>query len=323
MIAYSLKPVQDLVSDSMNALVPFSPAIWTEDRDRTRRNTPMVYANSPWDPEDTLWIEVPEYVWASVPGDEHNDSPLFYGREFGLKKMFTVRYQSRETPRWKKRPGGGVELNNPLEGGYIVRFKVIPHDRMVEVRFGITNNSHKPLNRLRCQLCMMSHKVKCLAERWPTSSKMLAGGDVISWDEAGQDLSWLDKYQDKQTGQFSQSCFLLASLQGYRTREYIEPHLPHGELMWLDTTLDVPAIAKQDTARTNRYLVVYSPFGRNTFYNVLFPCFHADPHMNQVEPGETRWTISYFALFEGDIERFLVALKDLHCGLKREEGILE
>ena len=93
--------------------------------------------------------------------------------------------------------------------------------------------------------------------------------------------------------------------------------------MYHEPALDFPAIAKQDTARTNRYLVVYSPFGRNTFYNVLFPCFHADPHMNQVEPGETRWTISYFALFEGDIDRFLVALKDLHCGLKREEGILE
>jgi hypothetical protein len=28
-------------------------------------------------------------------------------------------------------------------------------------------------------------------------------------------------------------------------------------------------------------------------------------------------------LFEGDIERFLVALKVLHQGLKREDGVLE
>jgi hypothetical protein len=169
----------------------------------------------------------------------------------------------------------------------------------------------------------MSHKIKSLAERWPTSSKMLTGGEVISWDGAGQDLAWLDGYHDKQTGRFSQSCFFLASLEGYRVREYIEPHLPHGELMWLDTTLDVPAIAKEDTENKNRYLVVYSPFGRNTFYNVLFPCFHADPYMNRVDPGETRWTISYFMLFEGAIERFLIALKELHQGLSREDGILE
>jgi hypothetical protein len=323
MIEFSLKSIQDLASDSMNILIPFSPSIWTEQRAQTRRHTPMVFANSPWDPGDALWVEVPEYAWASIPGDEHNNSPFFYGREFGLKKMFTLRYRSLEMPQWKKRPGGGVELDNPLEGGYVVRFKVIPHDRMIEVRFGITNDSQKPLNKLRCQLCMMSHEIKSLAERWPTSSRMLAGGEVISWDGAGQDLSWLDGYHDKQTGQFSQSCFFLASLEGYRVREYIEPHLPHGDLMWLDRTLDVPAIAKEDTTGTNRYLVVYSPFGRNTFYNVLCPCFHADPYMNQVEPGETRWTISYFVLFEGDIERFLVALKDLHQRLKREDGILE
>ena len=323
MIEYSLKPVQNLVSDNANTLSPFLPRIWTEDQARTRRHTPMVFANTPWDPEDALWIEVPEYAWASVPGDEHNDSPFFYGREIGLKKMFRVRYHSQELPQWKNRPDGGVELDTPLEGGYIVHFKVIPRDRMIEVRFGLTNNSQNPLRKIRCQLCIMSHRVECLTERWPTSSKMLADGDVISWDGAGQELSWLDKYHDKQTERFSRSCLFLASLKGYREKEYILPHLPHADLMWLDRTVDVPAIAKEDTAKKNRYLVVYSPFGRNTFYNVLFPCFHADPYMNEIKPCETRWTISYFMLFEGDIQEFLVALNDLHRELQREEGVLE
>jgi hypothetical protein len=109
MVEYSLKPVQSLVMDSLNMLRPFSPKIWTEDRTRTRRHTPLVYANTPWDSQDRLWIEVPEYAWASVPGDVHNDSPFFYGREYGLKKMFSLRYQSQEVPQWENRIDGGIE----------------------------------------------------------------------------------------------------------------------------------------------------------------------------------------------------------------------
>ncbi len=322
MIEYSLEPIQGLVAGGLNRVRPFSPNLWIEDPESTGRHTPLILTDIPWDPHAALSVEVPEYSWASVPGDKHNRDPFFYGRPIGGKQNWTMRYPSLARPTWQARADGGFELDNQLEGGYVQRFKVIPRDRMIEIRFGITNNSDKPLKDLRCQLCTRSHQVKGFSERWPTSSKMFSDGQVVSWDAAGQDLSWLEPHRDRKTGRFDQSCFFLAPVKGYEPREYRTGHLRRGNVMWLARAVDIPAIAKEDTATKSRYLVVYSPFGRNVFYNCLTPCFHADPRMKHIEPGETRWTISYLILFEGDIGEFFTALAELHGQLKREEGIL-
>ena len=93
-------------------------------------------------------------------------------------------------------------------------------------------------------------------------------------------------------------------------------------MMWLHQAADLPAQAKADSQGKDRYVIVYSPFGRQIFYNCLVPCYHCDPHMDRIAPGETRWTVSYFIFFRGDLKRFFLALREIHTNAKRTEGLL-
>lgn len=211
-----------------------------------------------------------------------------------------------------------------LKGDYVQRFRVSAYDRVVEARFGITNESSQPLTKVRCQLCLRSNGVKALAERWPTSSKIYSKGEVVTWDSTGQDLSWLNRYRAAKGDRFSQSCFFLAPLKGHEPGGYSEKVRVREDLMWFNRPIDVPAIAKADQNTDGRgAIIVYSPHGRNAFYNVLVPCFHADPHMKAIGPGETRWTSSFFILFEGNLDSFFSTLAELHKRIAREDGSLD
>lgn len=315
--------VQSLATGDLNRLRSFTPRILSEDPGATRRHTPLLHVEAPWAPIGVFGLEVPEYSWAHVPGDPNNGDPFFYGRQIGVSKEWEIRYPSLEAPRWKDCGDGCLALDVPLTGGYVQRFRVFSHDRVIEVQFGITNRSEKPLRNLRCQICLTSNRVPALAERWPTSSKFYSRGETVTWDALGQDLSWLNPYRDTRRGRFSQSCFFLAPLEGYEPRNYPEKERSRQDLMWFNRPIDVPAIAKVSPNDDGQAMVVYSPHGRSAFYNVLVPCFHADPHMNVIAPGETRWTSSFLILFEGDLDDFFKKLAELHNGAAREEGYLD
>ena len=315
--------VRDLATGDVNKLRSFTPRVLSEDPKATPRHTPLLYFEAPWRPAGAFGLEVPEYSWAHVPGDPNNGDPFFYGRQFGLVKDWVIRYPSLESPRWKKGDDGSLALDVPLEGNYVQRFRVSAHDRVVEVRFGITNGSDQPLTNLRCQLCLRSNGVKALAERWPTSSKMYSKGEIVTWDSTGQDLSWLNRYRVERGERFTQSCFFLAPLNGYEPRGYPENVRVQKDRMWFNRPIDVPAIAKADQNSNGRAIIVYSPHGSGAFYNVLVPCFHADPHMKAIAPGETRWTSSFFILFEGNLDDLFNRLAKLHKRIAREDGYLD
>jgi len=317
------KEVRGLATGDMNQLRTFTPRVLSEDPNTTRRHTPVLYFEAPWRPAGAFGLEVPEYSWAHVPGDPNNGDPFFYGRQIGLIRDWVVRYPSLESPRWKENDDNSLALDVPLKGDYVQRFRVSAHDRVVEVRFGITNGSDQPLTNLRCQLCLRSNGVKALAERWPTSSKIYSKGEIVTWDSTGQDLTWLNRYRGVRGDRFTQSCFFLAPLKGCEPGGYPEKVRAREDLMWFNRPIDVPAIAKEDPNTDGRTIVVYSPHGRNAFYNVLVPCFHADPHMKTIGPGETRWTSSFFILFEGDLDDFFSRLAKLHKRIARDEGYLD
>ncbi|MCL5270323.1 MAG: hypothetical protein M1457_07195 [bacterium] len=319
--------VAALATGKINTLAHYTPRVEViavdprgEANAFNRRHTPMLKADTPWNPGDILHIEVPEYVWATVPGDPSRD-PLFFGRAPAVLKGSKVRFPSLEPPVWKPREGGGLALDNPLAGDYVQRFRVIPRDRVLEIWVGVTNNSARPLENLRTQLCLMPDRTECLKERWPTSSRIYSGGEVVSWDSAGQSLSWLDEFYNPQRKTFSQSCFFISPLKGYEPPGWPEKERARKDLMLLARPVDVAAIAKQDPAQPRRNLIVYSPFGQDAFYNCLVPCFHADPHMKSVAPGETRWTVSFYIYYEGDLAAFFEKLTALDRELHRDQGL--
>ncbi len=293
-----------LAKDPANKLKAFTPKV-TFRTGRGNRHVPMVYGSSPWGAKSSFPVEVPECIHGRHDGDRRKGF-LFWGRPLNVLKDRGVRYPSLEKPQWK-RITGGLSLDNPLADGLTVHFRVIGHDRMMEIRFGITNNSDKTIRNSWAQICAKSDLEPVLAEKHPTSSHMLSGGELISWDSAGQDLAWLDDELTADGKGYKRSCFFIAQvgtgkIQGRRTQQ---------PLLTLGRKVDVPAIAKADKAK-RRAVIVYSPSATRAFYNVLQPCFHADPYLADIKPGTTEWARTYLIYFEGDLAAYMKKLSAVH-----------
>ena len=303
------KYVAELAAGETNKLKTFTPTV-TSKADRFKRHVPMVYVTTPWDAGKAMQVEVPEYVHGWAVGDRRKGF-LFAGRSLEVaERIGGVRHKSLEAPAWRKLDGGGLALDTPLAGGLTVRFRVVPHDRLLEVRFGLTNQGEKAIRRAWAQLCFKGVGVPALAERHPTSSHMLSGGKLVSWDGAGQDLTWLAKERhEKRPGQVRRSCFFLAEVGSGKIRGRFRDG--RNPVLTLGRKIDVPAIAKAD-ANKARTAIVYSPSGVRGFYNVLQPCFHVDPHLGDVPPKTTRWTQTYVVFLEGDLEAFMKQLSAAH-----------
>ncbi len=301
-----------LTTGDANQLEPFMPEV-TSRTDRWGRHVPMLYAVSPWGKTNAIQFEVPEYVHGRAPGDRRRGF-LFSGRSLATAaKIGGVRYASLEKPQWRK-IAGGLALDNPLADGLTIRFRVIAYDRMLEVRMGLTNDGDKPIRNSWAQICFKGVMEPVLAERHPTSSWMLADDKLITWDAAGQDLSWVDKERADDGKRFKRSCFFKAEVgTGKITgRTRLDSKYPQFRL---GRKVDLPALAKAD-ADKKRAVVVYSPTAVRTFYNVLQPCYHADPYLGEVPAKSTRWTRTYLMFVEGDLEAFMQKLSAAHKKIK-------
>ncbi|MHC4717650.1 MAG: hypothetical protein ACYS5V_11820 [Planctomycetota bacterium] len=298
-----------LAQSKGNLLRPFTPEV-TWRRGRQNRHVPMVYFSSPWQGSRKLQVEVPEYVHGRADGDRRRGF-LFAGRALATaERIGGVRYASKTPPKWARTDDGGLAMDNPLERDVTVHFRVIPRDRLLEVRFGLTNGSAKTLRNCWAQICFKGVGEPVLAERHPTSSFMLSNGELISWDGAGQDLSWLEKERDeRRPGFFRRSCFFLATVG----KGKVVGRLRRGRnpVLTLGRKIDAPIIAKSDKDR-RRSVLVYSPSGVRAFYNVLQPCFHVDPHLGDVPPGSTRWAQTYLIFHEGDLKKAVTQLAKVH-----------
>lgn len=298
-----------IATDTGNELAAFTPTL-TFKTDRWNRHVPMLYATTPWGQKGLIQFEVPEYVHGRAPGDKRSGF-LFSGRPLDVAaKLGGVRYKSLEKPAWREIPGG-LALDTPLSEGLTIRFRVLARDRMLEVRWGLTNAGEKPIHNCWAQICFKGWAEPTLAERLPTSSWMLSRGKLISWDGAGQDLSWIPK-ERREDGRFNRSCFFRAKVGSGPTRGHIRLTPPEKAAIFrLARKVDIPAIAKADAAK-RRAAIVYSPSAPSIFYNYFQPCFHADPFLGTVPAGATRWTSTYLIFFEGDVKAFMHKLAATH-----------
>ncbi len=299
-----------------NLLKPFTPEV-TFRRGRQNRHVPMVYFSSPWQSGRKLQVEVPEYIHGRADGDRRRGF-LFAGRSLETaKRIGGVRYASETPPKWVKTDDGGLSMDNPLQRDLTVHFRVIPHDRLLEIRFGLTNGGDKVIRNCWAQICFKGANEPALAERHPTSSYMLSDGELISWDGAGQDLTWLDAERDEKRPSFyKRSCFFLAPVGKGRTFGRLKQG--KNPVLTLGRKIDAPIIAKSDKDR-RRSAIVYSPSGIRAFYNVLQPCFHVDPQLGDVPPHTTRWATTFLIFHEGDLKKAMTQLAKAHHAAKKKE----
>ena len=305
-----------------NNLAPFVMRIDWDRRLPPTRNTPAIRVGSPWNEGQALYIQTPEIAWAQMSDEEHA-VPFFYGIDVDSPEVShgKPRYPQLEKPAWKRRADGSLELNVRLEGGYVQRFRVIPHDRLLEIRFGVTNASAASIVELRCQLCLIFRLLPGLDDQGPETSSFLCDNQVTHWASLGQDLAWMDTLRDPATGKILRSCFFQASTQDYPPEGWRSRPLQQRNTMRLAKLVDLPAIVKS-SRDSDRHVLVYSPFGRSVFYNARMPCMHSDPLMIGPAVGETRWASTYVVFYEGDVERLLRDLDREHDQLKRQEGYL-
>jgi len=301
------------VTGPLNQVKPFTPALSIDAQQFNRdRHVPMINATAPWGPTQFVPMEVPEYVHGYT-GEKRPGAFLFAGRSLKTAAdIGGVRYASKTPPKWAPNVAGGLSVDNELEGDLVMRFRVIPHDRMIEIRVGLTNGGKLPVKGVWTQLCSKSYGLEGLTRRHVDSSWMLIGGELVTWSVTGQDLDWLKAHlKPGKDDEYKDSNFFMAHLGAGPIAGKLEFQKSGSGIFTLGKRIDVPAIAKLD-AEKKRGLIVYSPSADKIFYNVLQPCFHADPQIGTVLPGATCWSQTYIIYFQGDAKAMMNALSAAH-----------
>ena len=303
----------ELAKSGLNRISGFHPKLWT-DGSYDGRFVPHVYCSTPWGADEKIELEVPEYIWASLDGDPHNDSPFYYGRahtaELEKKLGWVLRQQTLAKPAWA-RDGDSLGLASRMEGGFTITFKVTSKDNLVEVQNRLTNDSAKPLTKVRFVNCARVKFAPSIFIQDPAYSKLYADDRVISWDGAGQGLLWLNGFR-KPGGVFTSSIWFRAYGKGFAPDNWASMEkLQEGRKFFLNRLIDIPAIAKFDQD-FKKCLIVYSPQGREAFTNLVTPCFHGNTEVDVIHPGETKETTVYYTFFEGDIQGYFQELKKIH-----------
>jgi hypothetical protein len=311
--------VQSLIQGPANHLAPFRPWIAGIDNPwHAERAVPLVRVGAPWGPDDALWIQVPEHTWTIAPGAS-DFTLIFSGRPRAIADAhhWAVRYPPLAAPAWRDDGQGGIALDCALAGGITVHFQVRAGERMFETRYGITNDTEAPLGESWAQLCNGFEAMGALSEQAAESVRLVAGGKPIGWGAAGQDTSWMDRFRDPDSCLVVRGCFFKALLTA--------PELPvktAPELMELARPIDLPLVAKS-SADGRRHLVLYSPCAREVMYNALSPCCHADPFVDGVPAGATRWLVQYGLFYEGELATLCSALIELDRTLRTRSGFVE
>lgn len=329
-LAQARARVQALVNAPANRLSAFRPrlALATDPREGVKRNVPVLSATSPWsspsntpsNTEQLLWIQVPEHAW-TMPREGPGRRLLFPGDDPSwLKAQWrTPVFAAREPAAWVPQVDGSFALDCALEQDVRVHFRVLPGERMLELRFGVSNGSQQALRETWAQMCTILGGLGALGEQAPETSWMVMQGALVHWGAAGQDLAWLAGLRDAATGRLGRAAFFLALVQGCQDERYPPRRFQEGDTLWLERAADLALLGKSSPDLT-RHVVFYSPQGRALMYNAFRPCAHVDPRIDGVAPGETRWGVVYLLFFEGEREALVEGLVALDAELRSAQG---
>lgn len=315
-----------LVNAPANALGPFRPAVapGPDPRPGVRRQVPGVGASTPWGAEDRLWIQVPEHAWVADPAARAGQHLLFAGDDpsYLHADWRTPLFAPLAPPAWVVREDGGLALDCALEQGLTVRFRVLPGERMLELRFGVTNGSTRALPRTWVQFCSVFRHVETLASQEPVDCWFRLDGTLAHWGGAGQDLAWIERFRDPATGRVARGAFFQALVTGCDDPRYPPEHLQQADVMWLARTVDLPLLVKS-APDGRRHVVLYGPCARKLMVNLLSPCAHVDPVLDGIAPGETRWGVVYLLFLEGERAALVESLVALDRELRTTSGFRE
>jgi hypothetical protein len=311
--------IQALVQGSANDLAPFQPRVRAgADPWNTPRALALVEVTSPWGADDALWVQVPEHAWIQRPG-ENAATLVFSGRpsEVASSHGWSMPHRPLTPPEWRGRADGGLELDSALEGGLTIHFRVLPGDRLFEVRFGLTNGTNETLESAWAQVCSGFERMGALRDQSPETVRVLSAGRWLGWEAAG-DLDWIDAHRDPLTCRLEKSCFFRAWVGE------VEPAPPKvaENVMRLERPLDLALIVKS-AADDRRHVAFYSPHAPEVLYNAFTPCGHADPAFAGLAPGETRWGVVYGLFLGGALESALAGLVELDRELATRAGFRE
>ena len=311
--------LQALVQLPANQLAPFRPTIRAgPDPWNTPRAVPLVEVTSPWGAGEALWIQVPEHAWIERAGD-NAATLLFSGRpgEIAAAHGWSVPHRPLAPPGWRSRAEGGLELDAELEGGLVVHFRVLPGERLFEIRFGLTNGTATTIDSAWAQLCSGFEKMGPLSDQEPQTVRVWSAGRLTGWHESG-DVEWIEAQRDPLSCRIEKSCFFRAFVGEVQE----PPDSPAPNVMRLDRPLDLALVVKSDLDR-RRHVVLYGPNAREVLFNAVTPCAHADPAFADLAPGETRWGVLYGLFVEGELEPWVATLVEADRALATRTGFRE
>jgi len=227
--------------------------------------------------EQIAWVSPPwssrEYIWLDFP------EAIFSGNELlflsHINDVIPYRYRYLKSVEWEETEKG-IKYMQELPNGVSFGGSVIKgNENMISLELWVRNGSNDPMKDVKLQTCAYLHGIEEFDQK--TSENKLvhvAGQGWISHLEA-RDISHVEgKYH----------------------------------VGWLSgpKVVDLPVILA--LAKEPGRLVAFTWF-ENTYSfvgNKNHPCFHADPCMGDIEPGELKTIKGELIFFEGSVEEFEV-----------------
>ena len=225
--------------------------------------------------EQIAWVSPPwssqEYIWLDFP------EAIFSGKELLFLSHINPRFPSRnqhvESVPWQRKEDGiryEQELSNGIRFGGSVTKKC---QNIISLELWMQNGSNDPVKDVKLQTCAYLHGIEEF-NQMSSENKLVhvAGQGWIPYTEALE----------------------LADVKG----KY--------HVGWLSgpEVADLPVILA--LSKEPERLVAFTWF-ENTYSfigNQNHPCFHADPRMGDIEPGESKTISGELIFFEGTTDEF-------------------
>jgi len=225
--------------------------------------------------EHIAWINPPwaseKYVWLDFPEAIFSGQDLlFLGH---ISQRFPSKYNDLEKAAWQITENG-IQYKQQLPDGISFGGSVTKKDKItVELKLWIHNDGSKPLKDIKLQTCAY--------------------------------LNAIDEYNEKSNSN------KLVHVPGHGWLPFEEARQVEGinsnfRVGWREgpAVADLPVIITQSKQKDHLIAMTWFENTYSFIGNENHPCFHADPFISDLAPGEKKTITGQLIFFEGSIAKF-------------------
>ena len=222
--------------------------------------------------EQIAWVSppwsTPDHMWLDYPEAVFEEGTLLYLSH--ISEKFPCMYEDLPKVPWE-RIDGGMQFARDLPNGMSFRGKLTrASETAIAMEMSFTNGGDKPMTNILLQTCAYVRQIGEFADH------------------------------------SHENVFVHTAAEGWVTINHALEH--PGEdgcvhLGWREgpLTCDWPAIVCTSTVAARGVAMTWFEHTKSLIGNPAHPCFHADPFVNDLAPGDTDTLTGALVFFEGDV----------------------